>query len=87
MTAAIYRYEVPVDDQWHQLELCGDILHVAARTPYRVELWTLHGAGPTSTRTFRVVATGQPLPDEYTTYRGTAIVPGGQLIWHLLERQ
>lgn len=35
--SAVFRYEVPVDDQWHAIEFDGDIVHVAARDPGYVE--------------------------------------------------
>lgn len=85
MPLAIYRYEIPVDDLWHELPLSGDLLHVAARQADTVELWAFNG-GSTTMRTFRVFGTGQPLPgNEPIVYRGTALAPGG-LVWHLMER-
>lgn len=80
----IHRYEIPVDDQPHTLHLTGPVLHVAARTPHAVELWTLH-TPTTSARpcTFRVYGTGHPIAPDHT-YRGTALAPHG-LVWHLLE--
>lgn len=84
MADAIYRYEVPVDDRWHPLQLSGSILHVACRNPRAVEVWALHVDGPTVTRSFRVYGTGHPLPPGIE-YIGTAIAPGGQLVWHLIE--
>lgn len=86
MPLAIYRYEVPVDDQWHTLSLSGDVLHIAARRPDTVELWAFSGGGSTVNRAFRVFGTGQPLPGgEPVAYRGTALAPHG-LVWHLMER-
>jgi hypothetical protein len=85
-TPAIYRYEVPVDDQWHGHDLGGDILHVDARNPYIVEFWALHGGGSTVRRVFRAFGTGQPLPDDHGRHIGTAVTAGGALVWHLMER-
>jgi len=84
VTEAIYRYEIPVDDRWHPLQLSGEVLHVDCRTMHAVEVWARHTDGPTVTRSFRVYGTGQPLLDGLA-YIGTAIVPGGQLVWHLME--
>jgi hypothetical protein len=84
MRSSIYRYEIPVDDHWHPLQLSGAILHVASRNPRVVELWAVESGGLTKTRGFRVFGTGQPLPDN-VQYIGTAIPPGGQLVWHLME--
>jgi hypothetical protein len=81
MTETIYRYEVPVDDKPHTLELSGKILHVGCRHADTVEVWALESGGQLIERTFRVVGTGQPLPDGWTRHVGTAIAP----VWHLLE--
>jgi hypothetical protein len=84
--AAIHRYEITVDDQWHELPLCGPIYHVAAREPRYVELWALDNDGAPTWREFRVFATGQPLPPEDLHHVGTAITADGHLVWHLMER-
>lgn len=81
---AIYRYEIPVDDNWHNIPLSGAILHVATRQPDRVELWALNSGGSKADRMFRVYGTGQPIPDG-AVHIGTAIIPGGLLVWHLFE--
>ena len=84
MVDAIYRYEIPVDDRWHPLQLSGRIVHVDCRSMHAVEVWALHTDGPQAVRTFRVYGTGQPLPPGID-YVGTAIAPGGKLVWHLIE--
>ena len=85
-TAAIYRYEVPVDDQWHTLCLSGPIVHVATRRPDVVEVWaTTHGFGAYDVDLL-VVGTGHRYPSTDVTHVGTAVVPGGALVWHLLRR-
>jgi hypothetical protein len=85
MTARIFRYEVPVDDRWHEFELSGDVLAVGCRTPTLVEFWARHSDDtPPVTRRFGVVGTGHPLPDN-ARHRGTVVAPGGHLVWHLLE--
>jgi hypothetical protein len=87
VTAAIFRYEIPVDDQWHELQLSGAVHHVACRDRADiVEVWALHSGGPTVARSFRVYGTGQPLPDHRVTYLGTALASGGAIVWHLMER-
>lgn len=80
----IFRYEVPVDDQWHDIPLSGAIYHVASRRPHVVEFWALAG-GPDVRRTFRVFGTGHPLPEQFK-HRGSCFVGGGHLVWHLVER-
>jgi hypothetical protein len=81
---AVYRYEVPVDGRWHELDLSGAVLHVASRRPDVVDLWALHSGGPTLRRRFRVFGTGHPLPDG-VCHVGTALAAGGELVWHVFE--
>lgn len=40
----VYRYEVPVDDRWHEITIGCDtpILHVASRHAPVVEFWAEH---------------------------------------------
>ena len=82
--SAVYRYEVPVDDRWHPLQLSGRILHVDCRSMHAVEVWALHTDAAASTRSFRVFGTGHSLPPDLQ-HAGTALAPGGQLVWHLFE--
>jgi hypothetical protein len=85
----ILRYEVPVDDQWHVIDLPrGPILYVACRVADVVEFWALDAAdGITLTRAFRVFGTGQPLPRAVGRHIGTAFAAGGRLVWHLMEHE
>lgn len=86
MTATVYRYGIPVDDRAHELELSGAILHVDCRDPKVVEIWTLETGGPRTSRWFKVFGTGHDLPDlTDVTHCGTALAPGGALVWHLFE--
>lgn len=86
MTARIFRYEVPVDDQPHTIALFANPLAVGCRDPRVVEFWAIaHDGLSVLDRTFLVVGTGYPLPEGGTQYWGTAVAPGGQLVWHLME--
>lgn len=76
----ILRYEVPVDEGWHE-HTCGVPVHVAARRVDVVEFWAIDD-GYVMARRFRVFGTGHPVPGG-TTYRGTALA--GPLVWHLVE--
>jgi hypothetical protein len=80
----VYRYEVPVDDAWHDVTLSGPVVHVASRNgDHRtVHFWALAGTGTPFTARLRVFGTGHPVPDE-AVYRGTAICE--PLVWHLFE--
>lgn len=81
---AILRVSVPVDDAWHTVQLRGPILHVAARRADEVDVWFFNIPGRNLVpREFTVVGTGHPVSGDYV---GTAIVPGGALVWHLIER-
>ncbi|WP_047891755.1 hypothetical protein [Micromonospora sp. RV43] len=84
----IFRYEVPVDDQWHTRPLSGAIVQVGAQRADVVEFWAFHFSGaPQLARRFRVFGTGQPMPDEAGTHVGAVVVaaPFGRLVWHLME--
>lgn len=78
----VLRHEIPVDDAVHELVLRGPILHVATRRPDVVEVWVQDEERTRGVRLL-VVGTGQPWPDNAVHF-GTAIAPGGALVWHLL---
>jgi hypothetical protein len=82
---AILRVSIPVDARWHTVELGGPIVHVATRELHEVEVWFLNDpqVEPISRR-FTVVGTGHDT--QGGTHVGTAIAPGGALVWHLVER-
>lgn len=87
MSARILRYEVPVDDHWHTLTLPGPIVHIATRRPEVVEVWATDDGVGSQELDLIVVGTGQPYPaGGDVCHRGTAIVPGGALVWHLMQR-
>jgi hypothetical protein len=82
---AVHRYEVPVDDHAHDIELSGPIVHVDCRNADRVEIWAIADEQEPTVRTFRVFGTGQTLPDN-AAHIGTALAGrGGALVWHLFE--
>jgi hypothetical protein len=93
VTERIFRYEVPVDGDWHDLELHGPVLHVACRKADVVELWAAHRDTPLTAgaaripQRFTVVGTGHALPvhESHWLHVGTAIAPGGELVWHLIK--
>jgi hypothetical protein len=84
----IFRYEVPVDDQLHTIALNAGPISVGCRQPDRVEFWAIHdddAASYSGSRIFIVVGTGHPLPAKVRAVHGTAVAPGGDLVWHLVE--
>lgn len=87
---SIYRYEIPVDDRWHDLEMTGDIVHIDARTLEVVEVWAFANAYSPVVRELRVFGTGQPIPAGYSgaplRHLGTALVRNTGLVWHLMQR-
>lgn len=85
MSNRIFRYEVPVDDQWHVITGTSDPLSVGCRNPGIVEFWAWERPDVTMHTEYRVVGTGQPI-DGPMSHQGTAIAPGGHLVWHLVRR-
>lgn len=83
MGGEIYRFEVPVDDRWHEIPGCGTPLHVGCRDTLIVEFWAWRQDG-TKPLHLRVFGTGQPIPVD-ATHHGTVVAPGGRLVWHLIE--
>ncbi len=83
MSNTIYRYEVPVDDEWHEIR-CSPVLYVACRSTNVVEFWA-HAIDDAPARKFRVYGTGHPV-EPHTMYAGTALAPGGNLVWHLMAK-
>lgn len=82
----IFRHEVPVDDQEHEVVISGDPLAVSCRDLTKVEFWSLDDPNAQALlRRFTVVGTGQLLSPYVCRHWGTAIAPGGQLVWHLME--
>jgi hypothetical protein len=85
---SIFRYVVPVDDRWHTYDLTGPIVHVAARIVDEVEFWVVHDPDlPAVPHAFCVFGTGQPMPPAAAVHVGTALAPGGGLVWHLMEHE
>jgi hypothetical protein len=97
----ILRWEIPIDDQDHEVRADGAVLHVAGHRHLRdrVEFWTLAADDPEfwsapignvapvqwPARVFRVFGTGQQVPNGYG-HRGTAGRTVDGLVWHLFER-
>lgn len=82
----IHRFEIPVDDQPHGIDLSGSILHAAVRRPGIVDVWAYARPEnvPPMGRAFQVVGTGHPNPTG-SSHAATAITPDGALVWHVLE--
>lgn len=87
MSASIFRYEVPVDDQPHTIALFSDPVAVRCRQPGLVEFWAIaHDTGLSIDRTFLIVHSNQPLPEGMRRHWGTVLPPGAAFAaWHLIE--
>lgn len=85
MTNRIFRYEVPVDGQWHALLGHANPLHVACRNNGIVEFWAWERSLDRYPIEYRVYGTGESV-DDLCDYLGTALSPNGQLVWHLMRR-
>lgn len=87
MMQRVLRWDVPVDDKWHEIG-AGRVVHVAARDHRErpgdlVEVWTLEDTPGVDTsdlpkRSVIAGGTGHQAP-ENTEYLGTAVVPTLQL--------
>lgn len=82
----ILRFEVPVDDGFHFRRVPqGPIVHVGCRDERAVEFWIREPCdGAVEVRAYRVFSTGQPIPGA-ARHEGTAVVPDGRLVWHLVS--
>lgn len=93
------RFEVPVDDRWHEVGHYDRVLAVNVDRPDVVEFWALvddQDPRPAPNHTYRVFGTGQPIPlgpwgEGRTHWVGMGIWDGrptestGRLVWHLFE--
>ena len=84
----LHQYSVPADDQWYELPLTGDVVHVAARSPHVVDFWAWRrpwrDAQP---HWFRVYVDDQPVDTPGSVcHLGTVVCEGGRYVRHLIER-
>jgi hypothetical protein len=88
----VYRYEVPIDDKPHRIQLSSSCLPIAvaavtldgSATSWIVEFWAEHNdAEPLVDHVFQVFGTGHPVPAG-ARWRGTCPRLFG-LVWHLYE--
>lgn len=84
----IYKYDVPVDDQVHQIGMPrgATILHVACQNSAdTVQIWVeCLPSAPPEIRSFIVYGTGHAV-HESGVYHGTCLAADGALVWHLYE--
>jgi hypothetical protein len=83
-TKSVYRYTVPLDDQWHTVHLDHSPLGAVEFDGGRaLSFWAEDNGGPKLARRFRGFGTGHPVPDD-ARYWGTAPRKHG-LVFHLYE--
>jgi hypothetical protein len=84
MTRVVYKYEVPVDDEWHEIRTPGTatFLHVGNQGGHGVQLWAEVAKVNlgVAVRKVRVFGTGQNIPDG-AIYVGTTMA--GPFVWHV----
>lgn len=87
----IFKYEVPVDGRWHEIELSGPpeaaVHHVGVQHPGVVAFWSPWTDHPAIGRTrleFKVFGTGEEFPLRDHMYCGSAM--DGVYVWHLISR-
>lgn len=82
----IYRYEVTVDDEIHELPV-GRIVHATRYRHHagfmlpRLEVWILQAPEESSMRQVTVVGTGQLVPEGFMH---AASILDGRFVWHLV---
>ena len=84
---AIWKYEVPIDGDWHDIEIPanGLIVHVGQQQVVdHVCFWVHVTIDNTKvSRSFRVFGTGEHT-EGISVHRGSVL--SGVLVWHLLEQ-
>lgn len=88
MTKAIWKFPIPVKDQFTLIMPEGAVaLHVAMQN-VAPHLWALVEVGaPMKPREFRVFGTGHLIGDAVGRYVGTFQMNGGALVFHLFEEK
>ena len=91
MTRRIYRYRLPITDA-PALQLPAGAAVLSVGTPRdgtdQIDMWALidvQNLGLEQLREFRVVGTGNPVPDDCGRFIGTIPIRGGRLIFHVFE--
>ena len=85
MSDSVYRYEVPIDDQWHKISSTKP-LHVGCRKDDAVKFWA-RALGGYYYLEYRVYGTGHLIEDSNAIYIGTTYAAATTaIVWHLLSR-
>lgn len=85
----IHRYELPIMDRVPLSMPAGALVLPSPpnpRTNTAIEIWAEVGTDqPPELREFRIIGTGNPVPDDCAQFVGTVFTHGGQSAWHVFE--
>jgi hypothetical protein len=93
-TRAVYKWSIPVDDQWHRRPVDTPLYITCQNGPFSVEMWAENL--DVTPHEFRVFGTGHPVEGEYMgtaiplivecTETGRVETIEQPLVWHLYRR-
>lgn len=87
----IYRYELAIKDRpMVDMPRGAVVLPVppCARNRDSIEIWALvDPEAPPVSRSFRIVGTGNPMPEVCGPFVGTVMTHGGMYVWHVFEAE
>lgn len=99
----VLRYEVPIDNEWHFVEMNGGVLQHADQRELKgpIELWAMppyaEGAYVAENLEWRIYGTGEEVPDEAIFMQSVLspshqladldVIPRGREVWHLFCRE
>lgn len=87
----VFKYDIPLTRATFDMPDGARIVHVACQhDASSVQLWAeVDDATLTRRRQFHIFGTGHPIPEDTGgrefIHVGTAIAPGGALVWHVYE--
>ncbi|MGH3493905.1 MAG: DUF7352 domain-containing protein [Sciscionella sp.] len=84
----IYRYELPIVDRPVVQMPADAVILPSPPSPrgHSIEIWAeVDDQEPLEPRAFRIVGTGNPIPEDARQFVGTVVTHGGQYVWHVFE--
>ena len=87
MTHTIWKYEIPVEDEFMlRLPRGAQFLSAQAQSGTPQSWWLVDSTAPMQKRHFRCHGTGHPVKSaDGLAYLGTFQISGGSLVFHLFE--
>jgi hypothetical protein len=83
---AVLKWNVPVDDDWHEIGAGPVVLVACQSTVDVVQVWTDEGdVESVRRRSVRVYGTGHEVP-LFDEHLGSVMTAGGALVWHLFAK-